>query len=479
MDKIQESFTFTVGKLDAGMAILLGERAHLIEFPSILLPPGATAGSIVNIAVHQNHAEEKRRDGEFWALQKEISDAYGVEIPEAPKLQLRNVTQTSVTLEWPSISLATAKLRSLDIYRNGQRLAAIPSPMTNTSTKLSGLDMQTEYSFQLILRTTSGTFPSNVIRVRTHSIEDTSGISVCFGNCQDEVLLENAKMALREMNAKWSDKIQIDTTHFVCTTPAATPNGAQASGNSTGAPGVEYQRALQLSIPVVTPHWILACHSEKRMVAIGVYYLGAEPSASTHSFRPQSMSQASHSTSSLAARTNRASLPAPARKSPTSPNMPATPETHSAFVNQPNTLGSPIPEEEASSNAESTSPPSRESSASSSQDDSGTSTPTATKRKSRSGTMNRDFRFPPSNATPEAAEVVPARKSPPPALPVHQQGLTDDEGEQTAKMITPSAIEVPPPPPVEKERSTGSLGSHQSNDEGDDEVGDTVEVDLN
>jgi hypothetical protein len=93
---------------------------------------------------------------------------------------------------------------------------------------------------------------------------DTSGICVCFGNVQDAVLLENAKMALREMNAKWSEKIQIDTTHFVCTTPAATPTGAQATGNPGSAPGVEYQRALQLSIPVVQLHWILACHTEKK-----------------------------------------------------------------------------------------------------------------------------------------------------------------------------------------------------------------------
>ena len=48
---------------------------------------------------------------------------------------------------------------------------------------------------------------------------DTSGISVCFGNVQDPVLLENAKLALLEMGAKWSDNIQIDTPNFVCTTP--------------------------------------------------------------------------------------------------------------------------------------------------------------------------------------------------------------------------------------------------------------------
>lgn len=96
---------------------------------------------------------------------------------------------------------------------------------------------------------------------------DTSGISVCFGNVQDEVLLENAKLALGEMRAKWSDTIQIDTTHFVCTTPATTASGAQATGGRAEAPGVEYQKALQLSIPVVQPHWILACHSEKKCVS--------------------------------------------------------------------------------------------------------------------------------------------------------------------------------------------------------------------
>jgi len=179
---------------------------------------------------------------------------------------VRNITQTSVTLEWPPIKLATAKLRSLDIYRNGERLSAVPSPMTNTSTKHSGMDINTEYSFQLVLRTTAGTYPSNLLRVHTHTMSDTSGISVCFGNVQVPVLLDNAKLALREMGAKWSDSIQIDTSHFVCTTPAATPTGANVAGNTSGAPGVAYQRALQLSIPVVQPHWILACHSEKRQV---------------------------------------------------------------------------------------------------------------------------------------------------------------------------------------------------------------------
>jgi len=71
------------------MAILLGDRAHLIEFPSILLPPGVTTGSIVNIAVHQNHAAERKRDNEFWELQSEILETYGKQLPKSPDLQVR------------------------------------------------------------------------------------------------------------------------------------------------------------------------------------------------------------------------------------------------------------------------------------------------------------------------------------------------------------------------------------------------------
>ncbi|RDB20046.1 Chitin biosynthesis protein CHS5 [Hypsizygus marmoreus] len=467
-----ESFMFTVGKLDAGMAILLGERAHLIEFPSILLPPGATTGSIVNIAVRRNHAEEKRRDAEFWALQNDILKEFGVNSPESPKLQLRNVTQTSVTLEWPPIKLATAKLRSLDIYRNGQRLAAIPSPLTNTSTKLSGLDIDSDYSFQLILRTTAGTFPSNLIRVHTHTMTDTSGISVCFGNVQDPVMLENAKLALREMRAKWSDKIQIDTTHFVCTTPAATPSGAQATGGISGAPGVEYQRALQLSIPVVQPHWILACHSEKKMVPIASFYLGATPiSPSTHfNTRPQSMSQASiprtptspvHKQSKSPA--HRASMPPPSRSAASPPNN-VSPFLNQSPENQArSTPFEPTPEEPTEDEGveevrleRTTSTNSKES-----------------KRKSRNGTMNPEFRFPSPSSSPVQPTIpkkdVNQRKSPPAQL--------DEPGSAAPKpnVITPSSIEVPPPPPVEKERSTSSV----SLEEGEDDVGDTVDIPLN
>ncbi|KAJ7337680.1 fibronectin type III/BRCA1 domain-containing protein, partial [Mycena albidolilacea] len=507
MEALQESFTFTVGKLDAGMAILLGERAHLIEFPSILLPPGATTGSIVNIAVHQNHAEEKRRDAAFWALQDEILNEFGVRSPEPPKLQLRSTTQTSITLEWPPIVLATAKLRSLDFYRNGQRLAPIPSPLTNTSSKISALEPNTEYTFQLVLRTTAGVYPSNLIRVRTHTMADTSGVAVCFGTVQDPLVLENAKMALREMGARWSEKIQIDTTHFVCTTPAGATSAAAAANIAAGgaersspvAPGVEYQRALQLSIPVVQPHWIFACHTERKLVSIAAYGLGATPPTPALSTRPQSMSAApsSRSPTTNAAGTGagvRQSMPPPARGAAASP---VTQAQASSFVNAatPPPL-SPTPEHPAAEGA--TTPAAaddpdaedvqlgRASTTSPSSDarERVDSLPSsiAEKRMSRTGTMNREFKFPTPVSSPVVADTPNV-----PSLSSLSQSLSNaaageeraGEGEGIHRVVTPSTIEVPPPPPVEKELGVSPSRSRGGSDDGDDgDLGETVEIEL-
>ncbi|KAL7277439.1 hypothetical protein ACG7TL_009301 [Trametes sanguinea] len=469
-----DSFMFTVGKLDAGMAILLGERAHLIEFPSLLLPPGVTTGSIVNISVQRNVPEEKKRESDFWNLQSQILEEFGTSTPEPPKLELRNVTQTSVTLEWPRLELATSKLRSLDLYRDRQRVAAIPSPLTNTSTKVSGLQLDTEYTFQLVLRTTAGVYPSNVLKVRTHTMSDTSGISVCFGTVEDDVLLENAKMALREMGAKWSDKIQIDTTHFVCTTPAATPSGAQASGSVITGPGVEYQKALQLSIPVVQPQWILACHAEKKMMPIRPFYLGENPASPSH-FRPQSMSQANLQSPSQRSSTasptqqkhaaNRQSMP-PQRVTTTSP--PAV-EPRSPGRESPHK----IPEEREPSLDED------------SEDDD------QQPGRKRKGTMSKNFRFPsptqtqqvppvPQNSTVSPPLAKSEATTPEPPLPEPPKAddadeRSDDTGDAeltTVGMVAPSSVEVPPPPPVEKERSLAT-------DLGDDDLGETEEISLN
>jgi hypothetical protein len=435
MTSLNESFMFTVGKVDAGMAILIGERAHLIEFPSLLLPPGVSSGSIVNIAVHRNLAEEKRQRNEFWELQDQIYESFGKQRPEAPKLEVRNTTQTSVTLEWPPLKLATAKLRSLDIYRNGQRLAAIPTPHQNTSTKLSGLDVNTEYTFQLVLRTTAGTFPSNLIRVRTHTINDTSGISVCFGTVEDPRMLDLAKASIKNMGAKWSEKIQIDTTHFVCSTPASTPAATASTGNAPTAPGVEYQKALQLSIPIVQPHWVLACDYERKMVPIAGYYLGVQPPPLK---RPPAQTPTSPRRSDSLKKVPAAP---PASDSPPPPPPPASEATAPA----PPPLTLPTNNQNDSEEAVEPAP-----------------SPTSSTRP-RNGTMNKNFKFPPVSPT-----------EPPPELPKkYREGVSEDA--TTADTEPIGSPEIPPPVPVEKE----DVHTHGSHSDLDDDVGETVEVDLN
>lgn len=256
-----DSFTFTVGKLDAGMAILIGPRASLIEFPSLLLPPGVGGGSVVNIRVTRNESEEERTRKAFVDLQEKILNAYGSTKPQTPVLRERNVTQTSVALEWDKVELASARILGLDIYRNGARLAAIPNPLVNTSTKLSGLDVDAEYSFHLVLRTSAGALQSNIVRTRTHTIQDTSGVAVCLGHIEDPNIERAAVAALRKMNAHTpTDKIQIETTHYVCSDPRNRGDPVK------GGMGSMYNRAAQLSLPIVQPAWIFACYAEKKYV---------------------------------------------------------------------------------------------------------------------------------------------------------------------------------------------------------------------
>ena len=115
------------------------------------------------------------------------------------------------------------------------------------------------------------------------------------------------------------------------------------------------------------------------------------------------------------------------------------------------------------------------------------------KRKSR-GMMNPEFKFPPSSppsavsyTAPEAPHASPARIQPdserksslPTAIedPSSLKGerKQDDEASRPA-VVTPSSIEVPAPPLVEKERTAPRASL---DDLADDDVGDTVDIPLN
>lgn len=180
--------------------------------------------------------------------------------PSAPVLRLRNTTQTSIVLEWDPISLATSTLRSLALYRNGQKAGNIPRPLDMLSTKISGLAINTEYSFYLVLRTSGGTFTSNTITARTHEMTNLTGITVTPGVLPPQ-LRDSLERACERIQCRIAENVRIDTTHFVCTEPR----------------GSEWQKAVDMNIPIVRPEWIEGCEREGKITGVRAYYLDADP----------------------------------------------------------------------------------------------------------------------------------------------------------------------------------------------------------
>jgi len=252
--------SLTVGKVDAGVAVLLTQDKRLIEFPSILLPPNISSGSIVDITVSRNFASEQKSQASFLALQDAIYTSFGESEPLAPVLRCRNATQTSVVLEWDPIELATADIISLSLFRNGQKAGNIPRPGVMQSTKISGLAVDTEYTFHLVLRTSAGTFSSDKVVVKTHKMTDLSGITITPGILPAQ-LRDSLTKAVERIGAKVADTVRIDTTHFV----------------TTEGRGLPWEKAVEMNIPVVRPEWVEGCERGGRIVGVRQYYLDADP----------------------------------------------------------------------------------------------------------------------------------------------------------------------------------------------------------
>lgn len=229
-----------------------------IEFPSILLPPNISSGSIVDITVSQNTEKEAAEEQKFRALQERIFHSFGASEPGSPVLRCRNATQTSVVLEWDPIELATADLMSLSLYRNSQKAGNIPRPLQMHSTKISGLAVDTEYTFHLVLRTTAGTRTSEKVTVRTHKMTDLSGITITTG-ILSSAARANLSAAVERIGAKIADGVRIDTTHFV----------------TTEGRGTAWEKAVENNIPVVRPEWVDACEKNGRILGVTKFYLDA------------------------------------------------------------------------------------------------------------------------------------------------------------------------------------------------------------
>ncbi|KAJ6095305.1 hypothetical protein N7486_006051 [Penicillium sp. IBT 16267x] len=330
--------SLTVGKVDAGVAVLLTQDNRIIEFPSVLLPNNISSGSIVDINVARNHAAETANVNAFQSLQKRILNTYGVKTPSPPILRLRNATQTSLVLEWDPIDLATASLKSLSLYRNNSKAGSIPRPLETRSTKISGLAIHAEYTFHLVLRTTAGTYQSEKLTCRTHKMTDLSGITVTPG-ILDPARKEALGATLERIGGKMIDSVRIDTTHFVC-----------AEGR-----GPLWEKAVEMNIPVVVPEWVDACESEGTIAGVRGYYLNADPKARQLGVIHGSSHQRTTSTMSAATTAQGRPSTQPQRSEPEQPpaEPPLTPFPGGETTTQPQAQT----EEVGSQDEEETPPP--------------------------------------------------------------------------------------------------------------------------
>jgi hypothetical protein len=126
------------------------------------------------------------------------------------------------------------------------------------STKISGLAVDTEYVFHLVLRTTAGTYTSEKVAVRTHKMTDLSGITITTG-IMPAATREALAHAVERIGAKIVDGVRIDTTHFV----------------TTEGRGVQWEKAVEMNIPVVRPEWVEACEKNGRILGVTKFYLDA------------------------------------------------------------------------------------------------------------------------------------------------------------------------------------------------------------
>ncbi|KAF3994160.1 hypothetical protein FT663_00130 [Candidozyma haemuli var. vulneris] len=255
--------SLTVGKLDASLALLLTKDHHLIEFPTILLPNGVKAGSIVKIRVDRDLETELEEKKQFQAIQDEIIDTFGKNLPKTPQLRVKNVTQTSCVLEWDELDLGTASLKNLVLFRDGKKLGAIPQALTNKTTKLSGLPIDKTFKFHLRLDTTAGVYKSEEVEVTTHKMTDLSGITVCLGDItpNDQFTVDDIQAALKNMGAHHpaQETVKVDTTHYITT--------------RENKQNPEFVKANDMNIPIIRPEWLKACERERRIVGVRDFYV--------------------------------------------------------------------------------------------------------------------------------------------------------------------------------------------------------------
>lgn len=87
---------------------------------------------------------------------------------------------------------------------------------------------------------------------------DLSGITITTGILPGSTK-EKLSEAVERVGAKIVDTVRIDTTHFV----------------TTEGRGQQWEKAVEMNIPVVRPEWVDACEKNGRILGVTKFYLDA------------------------------------------------------------------------------------------------------------------------------------------------------------------------------------------------------------
>jgi hypothetical protein len=81
---------------------------------------------------------------------------------------------------------------------------------------MTGLSIDTEYQVHIVLRTSAGTFESNALQVRTHTMENLTGINVSFGQFEfgKEDQIDGLVELVGRIGATCTDDLTTENTHL-------------------------------------------------------------------------------------------------------------------------------------------------------------------------------------------------------------------------------------------------------------------------
>ena len=87
-----------------------------------------------------------------------------------------------------------------------------------------------------------------------------TGLFIYFGSIQPPELLDRLRSAMHEIEARESDTLALDTTHFVCTSPIVGGDDMGRGGTIDSA----YTEAVRTNLPVLGPDWLFAVARERK-----------------------------------------------------------------------------------------------------------------------------------------------------------------------------------------------------------------------